>query len=472
MNNVASHFKWTAVGKFAAQMISWSSTIIVIRFLTPEDYGLVALATILIGFATLVGELGLTSAIIQDKTVNEQKIQNTQGLIGAVYILLTALCIIGAPYFSSYYNAPELANIVVVLSTQFLLLALTSVDFALLRKKLDFKGVALIQMFANTMGAITTLLCAALFNLGVWSIVLGTLTIFAFNALGYRLRTKRKFAWNIDIRNSLEYLKFGGSMSLQRFFSYINSQASSVIIGKSFGPEQLGILSISRELSSLIAEKITPIFSSVMFPLYSKMESTDEQANVFYTCVKVLYVIILPSSWGIGLTAEHLVPIVLGEAWIQIVPYLQILALWAPVNFICFTYSPIMYALGDKKTPLYNTAILTTLNLTSILIGINWGIYGICITLGVSSVIYTIYATYSFSHSTKIKKIGIIKALSPPTIASLVMSTLVYLANTHLNLSHLEALIILTTLGVISYIAITYITDKNIFTETKRFIKG
>lgn len=472
MSNTASYFKWTAIGKLAAQMISWSSTIIVIRFLTPEDYGLVALATILIGFATLIGELGLTSAIIQDKTVNEKKIQDTQGLIGVVYIILTAFCIIGAPHFSSYYNVPELTDIVVVLSTQFLLLALTSVDFALLRKNLDFKGVALIQMLANTIGAITTLSCAALLNLGVWSIVLGTLAIFACNALGYRIRTKRKFVWSIDIKGSLEYLKFGGSMSLQRFFSYINSQASSIIIGKSFGPEQLGILSISRELSSIVAEKVTPIFSSVMFPLYSKMEVKDEQANIFYTCVKVLYVIILPSSWGIGLTAEHLVPVILGESWIQIIPYLQILALWAPVSVICFVYPPIMFALGDKRTPLYNTGILASLNLTSILIGINWGIYGICITFGVSSVVYTIYATYSFSHSTKIRKLGIIKALSSPTIASLTMSALVYLTNTYINLSHLESLIILSAIGTTSYIVVTYITDKNIFTDTKKFIKG
>lgn len=472
MTSVASHFKWTAVGKFAAQMISWLSTIIVIRFLTPEDYGLVALATIVIGFAALVGELGLTSAIIQDKQVDAQKIQDTQGLITVIYILLTSACIIGAPYFSEFYESPELTNIIIVLSTQFLLLALTSVDFALLRKDLDFKGVALIQMLANTVGAITTLLCASLFNFGVWSIVLGTLSIFTFNALGYRLRTKRKFAWSINMKNSMDYLKFGGSMSIQRFFSHINTQLPSIIIGKSFGPGQLGVLTISRELSSLIASKVTPIFSSVLFPLYSKMESWNEQSKVFYTCVKVLYVIILPCSWGVGLTSDHLVPVILGETWIQIIPYLKILSIWAPVSIICFTYSPIMYALGDKKTPIYNTATLTVLNLIAILLGINWGIYGICITLGIASISYTLYATYSFSKSTKIKKIGIIESLLPPFFASLMMSVIVYLTNHYINLSHIKSLILLSSIGVITYLIIMYIIDKQIFSDTKKFIKG
>lgn len=471
MSSIASHFKWTAAGKFAAQMISWSSTIIVIRFLTPEDYGLVALATILIGFAALIGELGLTSAIIQDKHVTDQKIQDTQGLVGVIYIFLTALCIIGAPYFSKFYESPELTNIIIVLSTQFLLLALTSVDFALLRKNLDFKGVALVEMLANTLGAVTTLICAVLFNMGVWSIVIGTLAIFASNAVGYRLRTKRVFTWSINIKNSIDYLKFGGSMSLQRLFSYINGQSSSIIIGKSFGPEQLGILAISRELASLVAEKITPIFSNVLFPLYAKMDSTNEQANVFYTCVKVLYVVILPCSWGIGLTAEHLVPVILGNTWLRIIPYLQILAFWAPASVICFTYPSIMYALGDKKTPIYNTTILTALNLTAILIGINWGLFGICITLGISNTIYTLYATFSFSKSTGIKKTGIIRCLMPPITASLAMSVVVYLTNCYLELSYIMSFILLCALGVASYLIVLYMLDKQLFSDAKNFIK-
>lgn len=472
MSSISSHFKWTALGKLAAQLISWSSTIIVIRFLTPEDYGLVALASILIGFATLIGELGLTAAIIQDKNITKQKIKETQGLVACVYILLTILCIIGAPYFAKFYHSPELTNIIIVLSVQFLLLALTSVDFALLQKNLDFKNVALIQMVANTSGAIITLTGAALLNLQVWAIITGTLTIFTVNAIGYRMNTKRKFLWEINIKNSMEYLKFGGSMSVQRIFSYINGQASSIITGKALGAESLGTLSIARELASLTVEKITPIFTSVLFPLFSQMESKKEKEKIFYSCAKLLYIVILPSCWGIAVTAQYIVPIILGESWESIIPYLEILAFSAPLPVISFLYSPIMYACGDKKTPVYNTATLTLLTLASTSVGIQWGIYGVCIGLAVTGLLYSLISTRQFEKSTGIQSRGVILALKAPVAASLLMCTAVLVCKKNIHFSNSLMLTLLSFIGAITYLATVLIIDKKIFHDVKKFIKG
>lgn len=474
MNSVSSHFKWAALGKFVAQMISWSSSIIVIRFLTPEDYGLMALAAILIGLAALIGEFGITAALIQDKDVTEKKIQETQGFVLIVYSLITAICILGTPFFASFYNTPELEPILIALSVQFLLLALTSVDLALLQKQLDFKGVALIQMTSGTIGAFVTLSCAALFQLGVWSLIIGTLTIFSVNAIGYRLRSKRQFNWLVNPKSSYDYLKFGGFLSLQRFIWYLNTQASSIIMGKALNTAQLGLFSIARELSMLLLDKIIPIVSTVFFPLYSKLDCEKQKANIFYTCLKVLYVLLLPCCWGMALTAEFIVPVILGDKWLDATVYIEVISFWAPITIIAYFYPPILNAAGKPNIPMTNSLVGMVFHLTAILIGIKWGVLGVCIGLGISNTLSVFFNTYRFLHATNTASLmGIIKSITAPVIAATVMGLCVFMMKTQIEqLNNLTSLLVLLFIGAGAYLATLAAIDRHIFRDAITFIKG
>lgn len=475
MGSISTHFKWAALGKFVAQMISWSSSIIVIRFLTPEDYGLMALAAILIGLAALIGEFGITAALIQDKDVTERKIQETQGFVLIIYTLITCICLACTPFFARFYDTPELEPILIALSVQFLLLALTSVDLALVQKQLDFKGVALVQMTSGTIGAIMTLSCAAFFKLGVWSLIIGTLTIFGINAIGYRLRSKRKFKCRINFKGSYNYLKFGGFLSLQRFIWYFNTQASSIVMGKALNTMQLGLFSIAKELSMLLLDKVIPIVSTVFFPLYSKLEDDTKKAEIFYTCLKALYVLLLPCCWGMALTAEFIVPVILGDQWLDAVLYIEVISLWVPFTIIAYFYPPILNAAGKPHIPMTNSLIGMVLHLSAIFVGIQWSVLGVCIGLGISNVLSVCFNTYRFLNvKSAITIEGILKNLSTPIIAASIMVVGVLIAKQQISsqLNELYSLFILLGVGATSYLLSIITIDRQILKDTVTFIKG
>jgi O-antigen/teichoic acid export membrane protein len=88
---LVSGIAWTAVFRWAAQVISWVATLYVARILTPADYGLVAMAGVPIGFARLVEDLGLDAVIVQDRTLDDRQLASLAGTVLCLGGLLAGL---------------------------------------------------------------------------------------------------------------------------------------------------------------------------------------------------------------------------------------------------------------------------------------------------------------------------------------------------------------------------------------------
>lgn len=167
-------------------------TIFVIRLLSPDDYGLMAKATVCIGFMMMISELGLTAAIIQVKDLGDREISQTYGFVIATNCVMMILLCTGAPLISNFFGDARLIRIYQVLSLVFMISSVYIVPQSLLMRRMNFRSKAAIDLIAALVGSATTLV-TALTGFKVWSLVWGLLANQVALAVGYNMLSGRLF---------------------------------------------------------------------------------------------------------------------------------------------------------------------------------------------------------------------------------------------------------------------------------------
>ncbi len=137
-SKVISALSWTASARFAGQLATWAITIYVIRILSPDDYGLISMATVMIGFAFLINELGVIPAFIQADDINDYHVRQIFGVVLVSNGLVYAAVLVAAPYFAMFFEDDRLTEIIRVLATSLLIAAPSAVPTAMLQREIRF----------------------------------------------------------------------------------------------------------------------------------------------------------------------------------------------------------------------------------------------------------------------------------------------------------------------------------------------
>ena len=173
-SQVLSGFRWTATVRLLSQMITWAITLVVIRLLTPTDYGLLAMATVFIAFLSMFSEFGLGPAVVQKRDVDDELLRRVFGLVLVIHVSLTGMLVLGAPLIASFYAEPRVVPVVQVLALQFIIAAFSVVPDAQLQRRMEFRNRSLLDLSGAMVGSATTLTMAFM-GAGVWALVTGSL---------------------------------------------------------------------------------------------------------------------------------------------------------------------------------------------------------------------------------------------------------------------------------------------------------
>ena len=151
---------WTGVAKGSSQLISWLATFLVARLLTPEDYGLVGMATVFLGVVTIVSEFGLGTTIVTLRDLSERQIAQLNTVAIALGVACFTVCCAAAVPLGLFFHSEALPRIVVVLGTTFPLTAFRIVPNALLQKDLRFRRLGLLETVNVLVLSVTMVLLA------------------------------------------------------------------------------------------------------------------------------------------------------------------------------------------------------------------------------------------------------------------------------------------------------------------------
>ena len=369
--------KWTAAARFTGQLITWGITIFVIRLLSPGDYGLVATAGILIGFAGLVQELGLIPALVQAKDIDDTRIRQVFGFILLSNIVIYSVLFLISPFFASFFEQPELEKVIKVLGITFLISALSSVPIALLRRELKLKEISLVELGAAVSASLVTLVLAYA-GYGVWALVLGNVTTAATSTILFLAITKFHAMPIFSLSGMRQFAVFGANVTVGRTIWYFGGQADVMLIGKFLGNEMLGLYSVVNHLANMPLSKIMGIVNQVAFPAFSRIQENKEQCREYFlTAAQLLAMITFPVLWGLSSVAYDFIPVVLGNNWIDAGIVLMLIPLVIPLKAIDMILTPMVEGVGRPDVGLRNVITISVILPSMIIAGINWGIVGV-----------------------------------------------------------------------------------------------
>jgi teichuronic acid exporter len=351
--------RWNAVVRTTGQLGTWLITIFVMRLLSLVDYGLMGLATILLGFCALINELGAIPAIIQRQQVDQCLIRKVFGLVLVSNASLYVAAFAGAPCFAALFGEASLATVIRVLALSLIIGAFSAIPSALLQRDLKFKSISLIDFVATLVGAVATLMLA-FEGRGVWSLVFGSLVKEAGNAVGLMAVTRFRVAPLLDFTGLRTVLAFGMKISGARIVWYFNSSFDGLLIGKRLGEQALGLYSVANTLAYLPASKVLGLSNQIAFAAYSRLQ--DDRVRVrqyFLEGASIASFIFFPLCWGMSAVADDFVDVVLGPKWHQAAMVLQIIALGVPYRALGLFMQPLVDGLGQPGIGLKNTLTIS-----------------------------------------------------------------------------------------------------------------
>lgn len=451
-NQVRSAVIWRSGTQILGQIIAWASTFLVIRMLDPSDYGLFAMTQVILVLLNMLNGYGLASAIIQKPDVDDRAIRQLFGMLLLLNVGLGAAQFLMAPLAAAYYRQEIVADLLRVQSLLYLATPFIAFPYALLARAMDFRKQAQVNLISATAGALAAL-AGAYAGMGVWTLVLAPIVLFATRAIGMTWAARSLMWPSFDFRGAGGIARFGGLMAAGQLFWFVQSQADIFIAGRLFDPHWLGIYTTSLFLTQILVQKFIPALNEVAFSAYSRMQHDAAGATIaFAKSVRLIMVAAMPFYLGLAATAEPLVHVALGAKWLEAAPIVQLLALAMPFMTLQILFAPATDARGRPGIAAQVSATGAVLLPAAFLIGVHWGVKGLALTwIAVWPVFLAITAARS------LPVIGLswrdwLAAIAPPVTAAAAMGLVVVLIDRTLPpLAPLPHLLLLAAAGTAIY---------------------
>jgi O-antigen/teichoic acid export membrane protein len=348
---------WRSGSQIVAQLISWSATFLVIRLLSPADYGLFALTQPLLALLAMLGGEGIATALIREKQLDQGHVRRVFGLLILVNLALAIVQCLTAPIVAAWCRQPIIADLLRVQALAYLAVPATVLGRALLSRRMDFRSQALASLAAAIMSASVGAI-GALSGWGIWTLVAAPLAMVVTRAslltVAARLWLRPKFGWTgMDA-----IARFGIALTCSQLLWFGQVQADILIGGRWFDPHQLGLYTTALFLAQILTAKFMPAFNEVAYAGYAQAAGEGGQAvaTAFTGSVRMVMAIALPFYAGMALAAEPLVAVVLGDHWTGTAPMVRGLAVAMPWVTLQIMFSPVTNALGRPMHAVYGAA--------------------------------------------------------------------------------------------------------------------
>jgi O-antigen/teichoic acid export membrane protein len=391
--------KYTAISKYLTQGSQIIVSVALARILVPADYGLVAIAYAMTGYALLLGDVGMNAYLIHIEDTNSEVVGTVFTMQLALYSIIALVVVLCAPYYASLMDDERLVNIMYVLSVGFLLRALYNVPNALLTRKLQYKKIMKISVLsAGGSGAIAIALALAGFS--YWSLI--TQNILSIVISSFAMIISASYVPRIVIRKKYvkSALAYGGRLTAHQSISYWSRYSDNVFIGLYLGNTSLGYYTRAYTFMMLIVKNIPDVIGKVMFPVLSRMKGDRSEIRRLYglTMKSMLYAT-YPMLVFMALYPKSVLVVVYGSQWLPASTSLSILALGGMVQVLVFPVAWIYMSFNRVNVQLKKTVILSGLLLPALFVASRYSIEMVSIVVLALSIVSL------FWHYIEIKRI-------------------------------------------------------------------
>lgn len=365
-----SGVKWTTVATVNNAAVQVLKLFILARLLEKTDFGLIAIALMVIGFTEIFSNLGLSVGIIHKQEITQKQYSSVYWVNLIASVLIYGILCALTPLLVRFYAEPALGSIIPILGLQLIVNAFGKIFYTFKTKELEFKFISIVNIVCVEMGAVLTIVLAIL-GLGVYSLVYGMLFQVLAMQLTYALSGFRKYKilFYCRLNDIVDVLKIGGFQVGTQVLDYCASKLDVFLIGRFFGMELLGIYNLAKELIMKIIQTINPIITNVATPAFAKIQENMPLVRSSYLRIlKILSSINFPIFFLLFLFAKPISLLAFGAKMMEVATFVRILAFWGLLNSVGNPAGILMVSLGRTDLGFYWTIVRVTITTVAILI--------------------------------------------------------------------------------------------------------
>lgn len=454
---------WNYVIFALSKGVTFVATLILARLLTPNEFGLMALGLIVIGFLDTFSGMGVENVIIykQENIEHNSNVAFTLGLIINSTISITTFLI--APFVAAFFNDPRVTDILRALSVIFVIWGIGNIHAARLKKELRFRQTLLPELGKSAAKAIVSI-GMALMGYGVWSLVWGQIAANVAASSLYWLTYRWRPRLDLDLATSRELLGYSSQTVLTAFMGVIMSNIDYLIVGKRLGSENLGYYTMAFRVPELLIINTCYIVSNALFPAYSKVQNDLKTLQKgFLLTLRYIALYTVPVGVGIIILTPELVKVVFGDRWIPAIPVMQAISLYAVIYSLSFNSGDIYKATGRpdiiNKLGLINLAVAIPL----LWLASGYDIYRVALAQIAAHTFLTIMRLVVIKRIISLRYVDIISAIQPAASGTLIMAMGVYFIHIWLRgLDPLYQLVVLPVVGCAIYAAAIWLINRDV----------
>jgi len=368
----------TLSGQWAKFVIQGTALVVLARLLDPVDFGVYAMVMAIAGLALLFGDFGLSMASIQAHSISDAQRSNlfwVNVLIG----LTCALALLGlSGPIAAFYGQPELSDVTKALALVFLLQAVSAQFSANASRDFRFRVLAWMDVSAQAV-AVAVAVAAALAGWGYWALVLQQISVAVVNLI-VLLSTTRWWP-TIPKRGApvRDMLKFGSSTMGVQAINYASANVDSILLGRLWGAEALGIYDRAYQVFKLPLQQIAAPMTRVALPVLSRI-SDNKVFDQYIGRAQVVLIYLLGGAFSLAVaTSEPLMALVLGPGWGNAPLLFAILAAGGVFQSMGYVYYWIFLAKGKTGLQLKFSIFTRSLMVGLLALGAIWGAVGVAV---------------------------------------------------------------------------------------------
>lgn len=374
----ASAAQWQAASSVTKGVLQFGVTMLLARLLTPTDFGLVALAMIIVGFAEMVVDLGIGPALVQREELNARHVRvsfTVSALIGGGAALLL---IAAAPLFALLLRDPAVTPVLRWEALIFLFAGLGATARALLERRLDFRSRFLVDAAGYLGGYALLAITLALMGYGVWSLVAGAVAQAAISALLVLAVVRhplRPLLAGPELRGLMD---FGAGVMLNRIVVYTSYNGDNLVVGRWLGPAALGLYSRAFQLMMFPLHHLQSVTWNVLFAAYSRLQGDRPRAaRAYLKGIQLNALVVAPVMAGMIAAGPHLIVGLYGPQWVAATSAVQILCAVGLLRAVYGATGALAHAFGKVYAEFRRQAVFAVLVVAAGLAGTRWGITGV-----------------------------------------------------------------------------------------------
>jgi teichuronic acid exporter len=343
------------------------------RLITPEDFGIVAIAMVFILFFNELNNSGFATAVIQKKVLKAYEVESFFWVTVIQSFLLTIIYLISIPFISKFYDSEYLSRILYLLSISLFFFSVSTIPNAILKRNKQFKDIGIIIFSVNIITGIISILLAYTIDEKIYALIFKVICESILFFILFFLKSNIKIKLTFSLKPVKEMLSYSLFQFSYNMLHYLSRNIDNIIIGKFIGIQALGYYDKAYRLMIMPIQNLSNVITPVVHPVLSRIQDDKNQViKTYFKLVSILALIGFPISVLLYFSSYEIINILFGSNWdLSVLPF-KILSISIGFQMIISTSRSIFQSVNDTKTMFISSLICLIFLLFLMIIGIYW----------------------------------------------------------------------------------------------------